>query len=332
MKSTSGIRRNLAGAVLVIAVSGFLVALPFIAKDSYNRLLFIQVMINVIVVVGLNFITGLAGQMNLGTAGIFALGAYTSALLTTRLGASAWLGLAAAILMGFIVGRGLGYPSLRVKGVYLALTTIGFGEIVRMFLTNFSDFTGGIRGVNDIPAFKLFGIDFREELHMYFLYLAISAVLLLVAHYITNSKWGRVFKGVRDNPEACEASGIDISSIKILAFTLATIYASIGGVMYAHCFGYINPNAFNMNLSINYLVMLILGGVGSVPGCLLGTAAITLLPEYLRFLQNYYWLIFSVITLIFVIFRPEGIISFFPKPASRASGAGSDHGKNGDHT
>jgi len=281
-------------------------------------MLFNQTLINIIVVMGLNFITGLTGQMNLGTAGIYAMGAYSSALLCTRLNVSPWIGIAFAILVGYIIGRALGYPSLRVKGVYLSLTTIGFSEIVRLVLTNWIDLTGGTQGLQNIPFISMIGIEFNNTFKIYYLYLVITIILFISAKRIVDSKWGRVFKSIRDNAEAAEACGINIADIKIKAFTLATIFGCLGGAMYAHLIGYINPMGFNQDISINYLVMLMIGGIGSVTGNVIGAIIVTLLPEMLRFLKDYYWLIFSIITLIFAIMLPNGIITLF-KPLESQS-------------
>jgi branched-chain amino acid transport system permease protein len=296
----------LLGVLLVMAL-----ILPIVDKNSYQQLLFNTVLINIVVVMGMNFITGLTGQMNLGTAGIFALGAYTSSLVCMRANLPAGVGLLAAILMGLIIGQCLGYPSLRVSGVYLALTTIGFGEIVRLVLTNWGNFTGGALGLTGIPHVQLFGIAFDTVFKSYYLNLAFTVLLGILAARIVYSKWGRAFKAIRDNFEAVSACGIDVSRLKILAFTLAAMYGSFAGALYANLVGYLNPSAFGLDFSINYLVMLMLGGIGSVAGNIIGAITVTLLPEFLRFMQNYYWLIFSIITLLFVVFLPYGIVSLF---------------------
>ena len=297
----------------IVALAAFIVALilPVFLTNNYQMNLLIQVLINSILVIGLNFITGLTGQMNLGTAGIFAIGAYTSSLVSMKLSTSPWIGLLCAIVMGFLIGAGLGYPSLRVRGVYLSLTTIGFSEIVRILITNLSNVTGGALGISNIPPFTAFGFAFDSNRSVYYLYLAIMLLLTVIAYRIVHSKWGRAFKSIKDNPDAVEAVGLDISSLKIMAFTFAAVYGCIAGSLYAHYIAFINPSAYNLEFSINYVVMLIIGGIGSVPGSIVGAALITLVPEFLRFMENYYWLVFSIITLLFVIFLPNGIISLF---------------------
>lgn len=328
-------RNKLIKTILVAAVILIASILPQFLTNNYHLNLLNQVFINSIVVIGLNFITGLTGQMNLGTAGIFSLGAYTSSLITIKLGVSPWVGLLCAIIMGLLIGICLGYPSLRVRGVYLSLTTIGFSEIVRILITNLSDLTGGALGVSKIPSFSIFGFEFNTNNRVYYLYLVLLILLVLIAYYVVNSKWGRAFKSIKDNPEAVQAVGLDISKLKIMAFTFAAIYGCIAGSLYAHYISFINPSAYNLEFSINYVVMLIIGGVGSVPGSIVGAALITLVPEFLRFMETYYWLVFSIITLLFVIFLPNGIASLFNKKniASLLAKLGLKKGaNNGNHT
>ncbi len=319
---------NKTSALIAAAAIALAAILPMFISNNYHLNLMIQVLINIIIVVGLNFITGLTGQMNLGTAGIFSMGAYTSSLLATRLGINPWICLIAAVGMGFLIGMGLGYPSLRVSGVYLALTTIGFSEIVRILMTNLTGLTGGALGVTGIPPFSILGHKFQTNKEIYYLYLVIAVILIFNAYRIVNPIWGRAFLAVKDNPDAVEAGGINIASIKILAFTLAAVYATVAGSLYAHYVGFINPSAYNLEYSINYVVMLVIGGIGSVPGNVLGAILVTLVPEFLRFMENYYWLVFSIITLLFVIFMPNGIVSLF-KGKKRAAKAGKGAQANG---
>jgi len=283
--------------------------LPLFIENNYLIILFDQSFISIIVLIGLNFITGLMGQMNLGTAGIMALGAYTSALLTTKLSMSPWLALVFVILLGLLLGVGLGYPSLRIKGIYLALTTLGFSEIIRIVINNLVNVTGGPTGVRNIPGFNFFGYDIKTARSYYYFLFLITIFLTFVALRIINSKWGRAIKAVRDNELAVEACGIKLSTIKIFAFTLCCIYGCIGGAMYGHLIGYINPTDFAFDTSIRYLMMLMIGGIGSIPGNILGAFIVNMLPEVLRFLGNLYWLVFSIIVLISSVLLPEGLIS-----------------------
>lgn len=289
------------GVCLLLAI-----ILPFAFGGNYYLSLYGQALINIIIVLGLNFITGLTRNMNLGTAGIMALGAYTSALLNVKLGVSPWIGLLAAILMGLLIGQGLGYPSLRVKGVYLSLTTIAFGEIVRLVLNNTTSITEGAQGVKSIPVYNLFGVNIERGIPFYYFLLVIMLLVLWISVRIVNSKWGRAYKAISDNPDAAESLGIDIAKIKILAFTLASVYASVGGALYAHLLGYINPQTFNFDMSIRFVIMLMVGGIGIVSGNVFGAVIVTLLPELLRFLGDYYQLVFYTVAFIGAIKLPQG--------------------------
>jgi branched-chain amino acid transport system permease protein len=302
---------------------------PLVVTNAYYMMLFNQVLVFIIAVLGLNFITGLTGQVNMGMAGIFSLGAYTSALLTTRLQISPWLGLAAAIFMGLLIGVALGWPSLRLKGIYLSLTTIGFAEIVRLVITNMAPLTGGARGVIGIPVYTFFGIRINTEARFYILVLAIVIVMVFIAVRIVNSKWGRAFKAVRDNEDALRTSGINIARIKIIAFVLSAIYGSVAGALYAHMMGFITAADFNFDFSVRLMMMLMLGGIGTVRGSILGGIVITLLPEYLRFLQDYYWLIFGVIILVMVVRFPHGLDYLVQKVFSKIARASRQKGGGG---
>ncbi len=306
-------KRNNIKYIVYAVIIGLLFLVPSFVTGKYDIMLFDQVLIHIIIVLGLNFITGLTGQTNLSVAGVFAVGAYTSALLNTRFGLSPWLCLIAALGAGVIIGVILGYPSLRIKGKYLALTTIGFGEITRLMLNNMTTVTGGPQGVAAIQPYRFFGYQLNTEKDFYYMILIFTVLAIVIANKLIRSKWGRAFKAVRDNDSAVESCGISLAEIKVKAFITSTAFASVAGAFYAHLIGYINPSNFTIDLSVKFLMMLILGGIGTVPGCVIGSVVITLLPEYLRFLQDYYWLIFSVIVFVFILKWPSGMVSIFDK-------------------
>lgn len=292
--------------ILAVVILTMLVVLPHVLNNDYYMVVINRILINTIVVLGLNFITGLTGQMNLGTAGIYALGAYGSALFVTYTNLSPWLGLIVAIIIGLLIGRLLGYPSLRIRGVYLSLTTIGFAEVVRLLLANLAGFTGGTTGLKGIPCYSIFGFQFNTQTRMYYLFVLMAAIAFFIAWRIVHSKWGRVFKSLRDNIDAVEMTGVDVADMKIKAFTIAAVFGTVGGAMYAHFMGYINPSTFTVDLSTNYVIMLMVGGLESVVGCLVGAIVVTGLPEVLRFLGDYYQIVFLSVILIGAIFFPNG--------------------------
>lgn len=305
-------------AALAMLILGAL--LPLAIQNDYYMMVLNRVLINIVVVLGLNFITGLTGQMNLGTAGIFALGAYGSAMFVKYTNITPWFGILVAIVIGILIGRGLGYPSLRIKGVYLSLTTIGFSEMVRLFISNTPELTGGTQGLRNIKPYNIGNFEFVTQRQMYYLFLAFVVIAFFIAWRITYSKWGRIFKSLRDNADAVEMSGVDVADCKIKAFTIAAIFGTVGGAMYVHYMGYINPSTFNLDLSTNYVMMLMVGGLGSVVGTIFGAAIVTILPEALRFLGNYYQIVFCAIILFGAIFFPDGWSAAFMAIVRKLSG------------
>ena len=245
--------------LLIAAVIAAL--LPQMIRNEYYMTIACQILIYLIAVCGLNFITGLTGQMNLGTAGMFAMGAYVSGLLNVKLGVSPWLGLVAALcvalmLLGavipiamFIAPAVAGYPILRLRGVYLSLTTIAFTEIIRMLLNNMKGVTNGAQGLRGIERYNFFGYRVEGTIPYYYMVLIVAILVVWFAWRIVNSKWGREFKAVRDNIDAVESCGIDVAKVKIRAFTLAAMLGSFAGALYAPLIGYINPESFTVDLS-----------------------------------------------------------------------------------
>lgn len=296
------------GVVFII-----LALVPISVNNNYYITILNQMVINMIVVFGLNFITGLTGQMNLGTAGIYAIGAYTSALLSKNLGISPWLTMMVAIFTGFLLGRGLGYPSLKMKGVYLSLTTLAFSEIVRIFATNLIDLTGGTQGLKSIPRFSIGPFALDNNIKYFYFILVVAVLMCLLSLQIVNSKWGREFRAVKDNQDAIESLGLDLKKIKIRAFTLAAMYGAFGGALYAHFNGYITSLSFTTDLSINYVIILMVGGIGSIFGNMIGSVVVTLLPELLRFLGDYYQITYCILVLISALFLPNGLVSIYGK-------------------
>ncbi len=286
--------------------------LPKIITNNYFQMIFDEVLVFIIATIGLNFITGMTGQMNLGTAGLLSMGAYVTGILTTKYNISPWICLIASIFIGYLIGKGLGYPSLRLRGIYLALTTIGFNEIVQLLLTNLSGVTGGTQGIRVSP-FSIFGFKITSnEENFYFLFI-MFLVMLFIAVKIVHSKWGRMFVAIRDNIDAVESCGIDISDLKIKAFTLASIYGCVAGTLYATLMGFINPTSFSLDLSFNFVIMMMLGGIGTIAGSIIGPIMVTVLPELMRFMQGYYWIIFYSLVLVLSVILPNGLASLGKK-------------------
>lgn len=304
-------KKMLIGGIALAVFLAVFVAF-FKASNTYVQSVMNMLLYNIVIVLGLNFITGLTGQMNLATAGMVAMGAYTYGIMTTSYGWYPWMALLALFALALAMGLGLGYPSLRLKGFFLSLTTIGFSEVVRLLASNLPDLTGGTMGFSNIVRLPFF-FDLSDKNSYFYLNLIFAVILTLIAFSLVNSKWGRAFKAVRDNAEAAEASGIDVSKLKIQAFTLASVYAVIGGCMYAGYNTYLNPTTFTVQLSQNYVAMLMIGGLGSVPGNLIGASLVTILPEMLREFDDYYWIVFCTVCLLMAILLPDGLWAQFVK-------------------
>lgn len=292
--------------IAVVAVFLVAVVLFFNASNTYVQSVMNMLLYNIVIVLGLNYITGLTGQMNLATAGMVAMGAYTYGIMTTSYGWQPWMALLALFAVALAMGLGLGYPSLRLKGFFLSLTTIGFSEVVRLLASNLPELTGGTMGFSNIVRLPFF-FDMSTKNSYFYLNLIFTVILTLIAFSLVNSKWGRAFKAIRDNADAAEASGINVSRLKIQAFTLASVYAVIGGCMYAGYNTYLNPTAFTVQMSQNYVAMLMIGGLGSVPGNIIGAGLVTVLPEMLREFDDYYWIVFSTVCLVMAILVPDGL-------------------------
>jgi branched-chain amino acid transport system permease protein len=258
-------------------------------------------MINSILAVSLNLVTGYTGQLSLGHATFIGIGAYAATLLTLQLGfpflASIILGAIVAAIFGFVIG----VPTLRLKGDYLAIATLGFGEITKNILLNL-EITGGPMGLRGIP--KVTNI-----------YIATTALILVIfsLNRIMNSRVGKSFIAIREDELAAEAMGINTAKFKILAFTIGAFYAGIAGGLYAFLFRYINPKDFNFMNSIEILCMVVLGGMGNTYGAILGAFIITVLPELLRVVSpviaQYRMVLYGLLLVIMMIVKPQGIIS-----------------------
>ena len=303
-------RSNIRFVVLACLIVAGLVAALFY-KNTYVLTLMCQIMFYFIAATGLNFVSGLIGQANLGMAGIFSIGAYTSALMSMNMGLSPWLCIPIVLSVGWLVGKLLGYPSLRVEGIYLSLTTMVFTELVRNLLTNAASFSGGAAGLKSIPTYELFGLDTGRPANMLFILIIIAIPIVYVSDRIIRSRWGRSFAAIRDNVEAVSSCGINVAGMKVTAYTLSTIFGALAGALYAHFNTYLNPVIYDARLSTSFNVMVIMGGIGTVSGCFIGSLLVCVLPELLRFLGIYYQFAYSMIALLSILFLPGGLVQIF---------------------
>ncbi len=297
--------------------------LPLGISSHYNQVLLNQTVVYIIVALGLNFTMGLSGSFDFSTAAIFGLGSYTTGLLTTKLGINPWIGVVAAIGMGAVVGLVLGFPSLRLRGIYFVLATLGFLEIVRQLLSNMTWLTGGTNGVANIPALEIFGFSLGESRNFYYVALLFLVIGIAISYRIIYSKWGRTLIAIKDNEIAVDGCGIDKASFKIKAYIIGSCFTAFAGSLNAHLFQFIHPADFTFDFTVRFIMMLMLGGLGTIPGCVIGGIVVTILPEMLKFLGEYYWLAFSALMLVMMMFIPYGFASIpdvIRKKVKRAGG------------
>lgn len=270
--------------------------------------------IYVIMGLGLNIIVGLAGQLVLGYVAFFAIGAYSMALLTApephALGTNFWLSIVISIILAALTGILLGLPILSLRGDYLAIVTLGFGEIIRIMLRSdmLTPLTAGPRGVRDIGGPTLFGQTFRSDVDFVYLIFIAMALIMFVTHRLQNSRTGRAWVAIREDEVAAKATGINTFQAKLLALAIGAAFAGLGGALFASRNQFTGPEDHILMVSINVLCIVIVGGMGSIPGVILGAIALKGLPEMLRELDIYRLMVFGALLVAMMIIRPEGLM------------------------
>lgn len=306
LQAHPGMRRGIFAAVLA-----GMIAMPLLSS-IYQTNIMISALLYVMLALGLNIVVGLAGQLVLGYVAFYAVGAYTYGLLYQYFGLGFWACLPLGGVMAVVFGLILGFPVLRLRGDYLAIVTLGFGEIVRLTLQNWSSVTGGPRGISNIPRPEFFGLQMGiEESSIYIYYLVLAAVLItiLMISRLKNSRVGLALQALREDEIACEAMGIDITRVKLSAFALGSCWAGFAGVIFAAKTTYINPASFTFMESAMILSMVVLGGMGSILGVVVAAMLLILVPEYLRAFSEYRMLIFGAVMVLMMIFRPQGLVT-----------------------
>ena len=298
---------NLQKAALALALVVVAALPPFLSRYGVN--LMTQLCVYLMAVFGLNLIVGYAGQMSIGQAAFYGIGAYIGGLLMTKMGISFWAVLPLAALTCFFVGLALGFPALRVQHHYLAFATLGFNVLVYLVMRNEEALTGGTFGVSNIPRPTLFGLSFDGD-RAYFYLSYVSVILLaLVLWWLLRSPWGRAFAALRDNPIRAESTGVNITAYTLLAFAIGAACAGVGGVYLATLVNFIEPGQFHLSVSLMMLLAVIVGGSGRFFGPVVGAVIVILLPEWLRFLQDWYLAIFGFAVIVMMVFLPGGLMS-----------------------
>lgn len=295
---------------LFLVLGLIVLVLPF-CVSSYHNTVLITALMYVVLGLGLNIVVGLAGLLDLGYVAFYAVGAYGYALINMHLGLNFWLVLPLTGILAGLLGVLLGIPVLRLRGDYLAIVTLGFGEIIRIVLETWVEITQGPRGIYGIPKPGLFQISLDYEdmnIFLYYVILLMSIATIHVVRRLSHSRIGRAWVALREDEQACELMGINTTQVKLHAFGLGACWAGFVGAFFAAKNSFVNPASFTFHQSALILCIVILGGAGSIVGVVLASLILIITPEYLRFLEQYRMLFFGLTMVLVMVFKPEGLI------------------------
>jgi branched-chain amino acid transport system permease protein len=305
----------------------FLVFFPRVVS-TYQVNIMITALLYVMLGLGLNIVVGMAGLLDLGYVAFYAVGAYSYALLNLHYGIGFWTALPIGGLLAAAFGILLGFPVLRLRGDYLAIVTLGFGEIIRLILENWTDFSQGPSGISGIPRPGFFGMKLtldQSVTYLYYLMTGMVALTVFATSRLQNSRIGRAWAALREDETACRAMGINKTTIKLAAFASGAFWAGMAGVLFAAKTTFVNPASFTFMESAIILCIVVLGGMGSIPGVIIAALVLILLPEYLRAVADYRMLAFGATLVLMMRFRPNGL---FPLRRMWKGGAMSLKGQN----
>jgi branched-chain amino acid transport system permease protein len=297
---------------LGLAVLAGLIFIPM-NFARYGLFILSQWAVMTIAAMGLNLTLGYAGQISLAQGAFVGIGAYTAALMTTQAGLPLVAALVVAFALCFAVGWLLGYPALRVQHHYLAFVTLAFSTLAFLVFRNESWITNGIYGISDIPRPVIFGFPTRRPLPFYYVCLGALCLTSLAMWWLIRSPWGRAFIALRENPVRALSLGIDTRRYTLMAFAIGSAMGGVAGTLYAPLTQYIDPIPFNLSLSLDLLMMVIVGGSGFFFGPFLGALIAVLLPEWLRFTEGYYLMLYAVAVILLLIYSPTGILGILDR-------------------
>ena len=281
---------------------------PAILRTPYAYRLVTVALMYVLLAQGLNFIVGYLGQNTFGHSAFWGIGAYTTAILATKLGWSTIPAMAASILITGVLGLLLGVPSMKMKGVYIVIVTVGFCEIIRLVELNWTELTNGPLGIKSIPKPDFFGWEIKSNIAFYYYILVLVVFITYILARLLHSRFGRAVVAIREDELAASAMGIHTFQYKIWTFAISAMVAGAAGTFYAQYIGYIDSNAFTTQVSTEILVMVIFGGLGNMIGPFLGAGILTVLPEIIRGLSDYRMLIYGFLLVVLMLVRPTGVM------------------------
>lgn len=294
--------------ILIGVVAFLMLVFPAIAKNRYQVHIVNNIGIWLLLSLGLNIAMGFAGQFNLALGALWGAGAYTAALLITKFGVPFWINVPLSIIVATILAAFVGLPSFKVRSHYLALVTIALGEAMNLVLVNLDQITGGALGINRIPMPNIFGFPINTDERYYYLILIMVILGYLVGRQIVSHRIGRAFRALRDDFQAARAMGVNTGYYQILAFAISGAYAGAAGALYAQLNTYISPDIFTFNSALIVLTMILVGGMGSLPGSIVGTGLLLIMNEYLRVFERWQLVGYGVAIIVVVLFLPGGVV------------------------
>ncbi len=293
---------------ILIIIAALVLAFPLFNSNEYIISVMNFMGINIMIVLGLNLLMGYAGQISLGHAGFFGTGAYISGILTAKYSINPWIALIIAVLLTSILALTIAHPTLKLKGYYLAMATLGFGMILSIIFVQLDELTGGASGLVGIPYLSIFGFSFSTSFRMYYLIWLTLFVLTVLSINLVESKVGRALRAIHTGEVASMVLGVETHKLKIKVFILSAIFASLAGSYYAHFVNFISPSSFDFHYSILFITMVILGGMGSIWGSYFGGSLLSILPEVLHSIEDYNIIIYGLLLIIIMFFLPKGVI------------------------
>jgi len=308
--------------LILLGAAVFICSFPLLVTKIKAVSHYVDVMvfagIFTLVCIGLSLLMGYAGQICLAQAAFFGIGAYTSGILTTKFGLGPWIAMPAGMILCGLVAWIIGVPALRLRGHYLAMATLGFGVIVNIVLAEEVSWTGGPSGMAGIPTLRIAGYNITSDIAWYYLVWGIVFCALIFCLHMLHSRVGRALRAIHEEEKAAECMGVPTARYKVRVFILGAVLAAIGGSLYAHYVGCINPSSFNLMWSIRFMLMVMVGGMHSLWGALVGTVLMTFVGnEWLRMFAEFEILVYGSILLAVALFLPGGIVSLASMIAMR---------------
>ena len=294
--------------IYLLLYASIIFLLPAFLRNNYYLMVLNVAALNIMVVIGLNLLMGYAGQISLGHAAFFGLGAYLSAIFTTTYGFPTWPAMILAMAITGLVAYIIGIPTLKLEGHYLVMATLGFNVIVYIIMIQLDAVTGGPSGFAGIPRLAIGSLVFDSDRKIYYLLGAGSLAVLLVSLNLIHSRVGRAMAALSHNEIAAKCAGIDAETYKVKIFVISAVWASLAGSLYAHYLTFISPGTFSFFYSIQVVTMVLVGGIGSLWGSLFGAVLLTLLPEVLHAVKEYSVLIYGLMLMLVLLFFPQGLI------------------------